>query len=40
MCLGGETITIEIRRGTRKTLMMVNPKPTMPKTLIVHMSNL
>jgi hypothetical protein len=40
MSLGTKTTTIERRRGTRKILIMKNPKPVMPKTWIVHMSNL
>jgi hypothetical protein len=31
-CLGAETTTIGRRKGTRKILLMKNPKPTMSKT--------
>jgi hypothetical protein len=41
MNLGAETTTMgRRRRGTRKILMMKNPKRTTSKTWIVHMSNL
>jgi hypothetical protein len=31
-CLGAETTTIGRRKGTRKILLMKNPKPTTSKT--------